>query len=136
MTGRSRESIHGGVIAIIVGLTALIGEVSEVQGLGVSPQRTANTLPPRNVEMRAPVSGSSTEKGSATIVKGIDGHVKDKPSLTPETARIVAGLQPRPADVRDTESLRLRRDAEWFRIIRGASWNWNVAGYEFERSGD
>lgn len=49
---------------------------------------------------------------------GIDGDPGQKPLMTPNAARAIAGLRPSPANLREPGTLKLRTDQERFDAIR------------------
>lgn len=57
-------------------------------------------------------------KGICHYCHGVDRNLEEKPSLSPETAQIVAGLQPNPTDLWRADSLKLKQDGKRFQIIR------------------
>ena len=57
-------------------------------------------------------------KGVCYYCHGIDGYRDKLPLLAPDTASLIAQLNPQPADLRNTKSLRLKNDKERARAIR------------------
>jgi cytochrome c553 len=49
---------------------------------------------------------------------GRDGHVDQRPQLSPDTDAFIARLNPKPADLRNPKSLKMTTDKERFRAIR------------------
>lgn len=57
-------------------------------------------------------------KGICSYCHGMDGHLDQRPTLSQDTADVIARLAPNPPNLRDTGVLRLKSDKERFRIIR------------------
>jgi mono/diheme cytochrome c family protein len=57
-------------------------------------------------------------KGICYYCHGRDGHLDQRPQLAPETTAFIDRLAPKPADLRNPSSLRLKADDERFRLIR------------------
>lgn len=57
-------------------------------------------------------------KGVCAYCHGVDGRLDQMPPLLPETAAIIAGLNPKPANLRQPAGLKLKTDSERFRVIR------------------
>jgi mono/diheme cytochrome c family protein len=57
-------------------------------------------------------------KGICYYCHGTDGHLDRRPTLSRETAGVIARLAPNPPDLRDSKHLRLKHDRERFRAIR------------------
>lgn len=73
----------------------------------------------------APMKGDATQgetlfngKGICHYCHGIDGVIDRKPSLTPETAAVIAKLAAAPPDLRNRATLTLKDNKARFRIIR------------------
>ena len=57
-------------------------------------------------------------KGVCAYCHGVDGRPDLMPPLLPETAAIIASLDPKPANLRQAAGLKLKTDEERFRLIR------------------
>ncbi|OQW32720.1 MAG: hypothetical protein A4E19_04990 [Nitrospira sp. SG-bin1] len=57
-------------------------------------------------------------KGVCYYCHGIDGYIGRPPRLAPDTAALIAKLNPPPSDLRNSEELRLKTDKERARAIR------------------
>jgi mono/diheme cytochrome c family protein len=57
-------------------------------------------------------------KGICHYCHGIDGHLDKPPPLAPDTAALIAQLNPPPADLRKAKTLRLDSDKARAKIIR------------------
>ena len=57
-------------------------------------------------------------KGICDYCHGRDGYLDQRPQLAPETTTFIDRLNPKPADLRNTSSLKLKTDGERFRLIR------------------
>jgi mono/diheme cytochrome c family protein len=57
-------------------------------------------------------------KGICFYCHGRDGHVDQRPQLSPDTNAFVARLNPKPTDLRNPKSLKMKTDKERFRAIR------------------
>ncbi|WP_447979389.1 c-type cytochrome [Candidatus Nitrospira bockiana] len=84
--------------------------------IGTAPAAgPSGSAPPGDPEAgRAVFNGS----GICYYCHGRDGDPALRPDLSPQTADIIAHLNPPPPDLRRTGQLRLKNDAQRFRIIR------------------
>jgi len=103
----------------IIGLTVLFLAVGGMNmfitvGLAEPAQNLARAKPGDVEQGRGVFNG----KGICFYCHGVDGYPDRLPALAPETSRIVAGLDPKPANLREPSRLRLKTDQERFRIIR------------------
>jgi cytochrome c553 len=57
-------------------------------------------------------------KGICYFCHGRDGRIDQLPELSPETAGIIARLDPKPSDLRSPRTLKAKSDQERFRTIR------------------
>jgi len=57
-------------------------------------------------------------KGICFYCHGRDGRIDQLPELSPETAGIIARLDPKPSDLRSPRALKLKSDQERFKTIR------------------
>ena len=57
-------------------------------------------------------------KGICSYCHGRDGHVKQRPSLKPETEAVIKRLAPHAPDLRNSDELRVTTDRERFTLIR------------------
>lgn len=57
-------------------------------------------------------------KGICYYCHGVDGRPENRPALSKDTADVIARLAPNPPDLRDSNVLTLKSDAERVRIIR------------------
>ncbi len=57
-------------------------------------------------------------KGICYYCHGMDGRLDQRPTLSRETADVIARLAPNPPDLRDPKVLNLKTDGERFRAIR------------------
>jgi mono/diheme cytochrome c family protein len=57
-------------------------------------------------------------KGICYYCHGTDGRLEQRPTLSKETAGVIARLAPNPPDLRNLKNLRLKSDRERFRAIR------------------
>jgi mono/diheme cytochrome c family protein len=57
-------------------------------------------------------------KGICHYCHGIDGHKGEQPSLNHETQQIIAQLSPKPADLRNPRSLKLKTNKERVQAIK------------------
>ncbi len=57
-------------------------------------------------------------KGICDYCHGRDGHLDQRPHLAPDTTAFIDRLNPKPADLRNPNSLKLKTDNERFRLIR------------------
>ena len=58
-------------------------------------------------------------KGACYYCHGIDGYLNRPPRLEADTAKLIAKLNPPPADLRNPDVLRLKNNQERARAIRG-----------------
>lgn len=84
----------------------------------------AGTVPPSGAEP-SPGRAEATKgraifhgKGICFYCHGTDGDLHQRPSLSPDTESVIAGLTPPPADLRNPAALRDKTDTERFRTIR------------------
>lgn len=57
-------------------------------------------------------------KGICYYCHGMDGRLDQRPTLSRDTADVIARLAPNPPDLRDVKGLKLKTDGERARIIR------------------
>lgn len=57
-------------------------------------------------------------KGICDYCHGQDGRLDQRPHLAPDTTAFIDRLNPKPADLRNPSSLKLKTDNERFRLIR------------------
>ena len=114
----SRGIIRSGMPATMLSLALLATGLSGVETQGSwpgAPVKKGSTVLRGDVEAGRQVFNG---KGICHYCHGIDGHLEQKPPLSPQTAQIVAGLQPKPSDLRHGKSLKLHQDTKRFQIIR------------------
>jgi len=101
------------LLAVLSGLPGMRGPCPVLTAQGESP--TVETARPGD-----PARGRALFNGHAicSTCHGIDGDLGQKPLLTPNAARAIAGLNPSPANLREPSTLKLRTDQERFDAIR------------------
>ncbi len=57
-------------------------------------------------------------KGVCYYCHGVDGHIDKRPELAADTAALIARLNPPPADLRNSNTLRLKNDKQREKAIR------------------
>lgn len=102
-----RQTLFPGMVLVALMLTAANDTRAEPTG--------------KNVQMK----GDATQgqvlfngKGICHYCHGIDGVIDRKPSLTPETAAVIAKLAAAPPDLRNRATLKLKDNKARFRTIR------------------
>jgi mono/diheme cytochrome c family protein len=81
----------------------------------VSAQKTKTPGNPGNAAAGRDVFNG---KGICHYCHGIDGHRDKRPQLAPDTAALIAQLNPPPADLRNSKTLRLKSDKARAKAIR------------------
>lgn len=101
------------LLAVLSGLLGMRGPDTFLTAQGES--QTGETTRPGD-----PARGRTLFNGRAicSTCHGIDGDPSQKPLMTPNAARAIAGLRPPPANLRETGTLKLRTDQERFDAIR------------------
>ncbi len=103
------------VLASLMGLTfLLIMSNGTVLALG-TPKTGKGTRSQGNAQAGR---GVFNGKGVCYYCHGIDGHRDKLPQLAPDTAGLIAQLNPQPADLRNPKTLRLKSDKARAKIIR------------------
>ncbi len=99
-----------------VGL-ALLGLVLCDGGLVQAGRQTPNVSAPGKGDVergRAVFNG----KGVCYYCHGMDGHRDQLPQLEPDTAALIARLNPSPSDLRNSKTLRLKHDKQRAQAVR------------------
>jgi mono/diheme cytochrome c family protein len=101
------------LLAVLSGLPGMRGPCTVLTAQGES--QTVETT-----RRGDPARGRALFNGRAICSNchGIDGDRSQKPLMTPNVARAIAGLRPSPANLRETGTLKLRTDQERFDAIR------------------
>lgn len=104
------------MIISYVGL-ALLGLVLCDGGLAQAGRQTPNIAAPGkgDVERGRTVFNG---KGVCYYCHGVDGHIDKRPELAADTAALIARLNPPPADLRNSNTLRLKNDKQREKVIR------------------
>lgn len=99
-----------------------IGSALIVSLLATEGQVRAGSPPPKGTAAERGDVGRGRSlfngKGICSFCHGTDGFIDRRPQLAPQTAEIIARLNPPPADLRNPAVLRLSTDKERFRAIR------------------
>lgn len=108
-TRRSLAALRIGLL-----LSGLLLALSATSQADPAPANPAPTSPAEAERGRMVFNG----KGVCAYCHGVDGRLDQMPPLLPETAAIIAGLDPKPANLRQAAGLKLKTDKERFRAIR------------------
>ena len=107
---------RGRIAVLLIGLL-LSGPVlalSATNQADPAPDKPAPTPPGEAERGRKLFNG----KGVCAFCHGVNGWMDQMPPLLPETAAIIAQLDPKPANLRQAAGLKLKTDAERFSVIR------------------
>jgi mono/diheme cytochrome c family protein len=104
------------VVAVLVGWLVLVCSLTSENDARASSS-PAETTPKRqgDAEQGRKVFNG---KGVCDYCHGKDGHLDQRPQLAPDTTAFIDRLNPKPADLRNPSSLKLKTDNERFRLIR------------------
>lgn len=104
------------VVAVLVGWLILVSALTSenVARAGPSPSETTPKKQGDAEQGRKVFNG----KGICDYCHGQDGHLDQRPHLAPDTTAFIDRLNPKPADLRNPSSLKLKTDNERFRLIR------------------
>ncbi len=118
MTDRTSKMFRGFFLAcfFLAGLSAI--QLAELFDMDV----WAGSQPSKKSAIDLGDAGRGREvfngKGICYYCHGVDGHRDRQPQLAADTASLIAQLNPRPADLRNPESLQLTSDKARFNAIR------------------
>lgn len=93
----------------------MLGFASEKGDSAASPPAQPAEQHQRQVESGRKIFNG---RGACHYCHGVDGRVDQRPQLEPDTAAVVARLNPHPVDLRNAAGLRLNTDRQRARIIR------------------
>ena len=100
---------------ILVGLLASATLLGPFSGAAAGPHTPAKAVMRGDAERgRAVFNG----KGICHYCHGVDGHREQRPALEPDTAALIARLNPPPPDLRNPKTLRLADDGSRAHVIR------------------
>jgi len=107
---------HSLVVAVLIGwLVFMFLLTSENDAMaGPSPSETTSKRQGDAEQGRKVFNG----KGVCDYCHGRDGHLDQRPHLAPDTTAFIDRLNPKPPDLRNPSSLKLKTDEERFRLIR------------------
>lgn len=118
MNDLTRRILRGLSLAgfLLVGLLARqLTHISEMNAWAGSPALPKSTKAAGDAERgRAAFNG----KGVCHYCHGIDGNKDQRPQLAADTAALIAQLNPKPADLRNSKVLYLKSDKQRARAIR------------------
>ena len=97
---------------------AFLGCVLMEQHTVASPERTRTENGPERDENSEAGRNVFNGKGICHYCHGIDGYRDKPPQLAPDTAALIARLNPPPADLRNPKALRLKSDKARAKAIR------------------
>ena len=103
------------VLASLVWLSFLVVMSNEMVLAQGTPKTAKGTRPHGNTEAGR---GVFNGKGVCYYCHGMDGYRDQLPQLAPDTAGLIAQLNPQPADLRNPKTLRLKSDHARAKIIR------------------
>lgn len=104
------------VVAVLVGWLILLSPLtSENDARAASSPAEATPKRQGDAEQGRKVFNG---KGVCDYCHGQDGHLDQRPHLAPDTTTFIDRLNPKPADLRNPSSLKLKTDNERFRLIR------------------
>ena len=103
---------------LLLGVLLLVGLWSErslpLGGANPSPQGGAIKKEGEPERGRSLFNG----KGICSHCHGVDGHIDQRPEMSPSKIEALAHLDPKPANLRDPNSLQLKTDTDRFEAIR------------------
>ena len=104
------------VVAVLIGWFVLVFSLTFENDVraGSTPAATTSKRQGDAEQGRKVFNG----KGICDYCHGKDGYLDQRPHLAPETNAIIDRLDPKPADLRNPSSLKLKTDVERFRLIR------------------
>jgi len=104
------------IVAVLVGWLILVSSLTSENDAraGPSPSKTTPKRQGDAEQGRKVFNG----KGVCDYCHGRDGHLDQRPRLAPDTTTFIDRLNPKPADLRNPSSLKLKTDNERFRLIR------------------
>ena len=103
------------VLASLVWLSFLVVMSNEMVLAQGTPKTAKGTRHQGNTEAGR---GVFNGKGVCYYCHGMDGYRDQLPQLAPDTAGLIAQLNPQPADLRNPKTLRLKSDHARAKIIR------------------
>ena len=104
------------VVAVLIGWLVLMASLTSENDAraGSSPAKTTSKRQGNAEQGRKVFNG----KGICYYCHGRDGYLDQRPQLAPETTAFIDRLDPKPANLRNPGSLRLKTGDERFRLIR------------------
>lgn len=116
------KSIHGMTEALSVIGTLLIVSFVFMFSFTSENDARAGSLPDETTAKRQGDAEQGRKlfdgKGICYYCHGIDGYLDQHPQLNQETKAIIDHLKPKPANLRNLNSLKLMTDDERFRLLR------------------
>ena len=110
---KSWRPVRTGLMVVAL-LASGVGWIAE-QRLWAAPSSSAKATPQGKAEAgRSLFNG----KGVCYYCHGVDGHLDKRPELTADTAALIARLNPPPADLRNSKTLRLKNDKQRAKAVR------------------
>ncbi len=103
-------------IAVLAGWLFLVSSLTSENVVRADPSPAVTT--PKKQGDAEQGRKAFNGKGVCDYCHGRDGHLDQRPHLAPDTTAFIDRLNPKPPDLRNPSSLKLKTDEERFRLIR------------------